>query len=130
MKKRKNMDLGILLLIFASIILGVCGQISLKMGMREIGNLEFLDIFSPKIISIIFNKFVFLGLLSYLIASLLWLVILSKAELSFAYPMLSIGYIIIAIIGKLLFNESLTSERFLGIILITIGVFLLLRSFG
>lgn len=61
----------------------------------------------------------------YVFGSLLWLVILSQAELSFVYPMISIGYVITAILGKLLFNENVTFFRFLGILLIIGGVYLI-----
>jgi drug/metabolite transporter (DMT)-like permease len=77
---------------------------------------------------LIAEKFVVIGIALYAIATLLWLVVLSKEELSFAYPMLAIGYILIAIFGKIFFGENVTFVRFLGILLISIGVFLLLKS--
>ncbi|MEM0333749.1 MAG: EamA family transporter [Candidatus Aenigmatarchaeota archaeon] len=117
-----------LILIFTSILFGVFGQISLKHGMNNLGPLEIKDIFSRKLFSIIFEKFVFIGIVFYLIATLIWLVILSKIELSTAYPMLAIGYVIIALLSKFLLNENLTLLKFVGIILISVGVFLVLKS--
>jgi multidrug transporter EmrE-like cation transporter len=118
----------VIALVLISVVLGVLGQLSLKQGMKNIGNFEVKDFLSNKIFELIAEKFVVIGVVLYVIATLLWLVILSKAELSFAYPMLAIGYILIAIFGKIFFGENVTFVRFLGILLISIGVFLLLKS--
>jgi multidrug transporter EmrE-like cation transporter len=122
----KKMEVVVLVLI--SVLLGVFGQLSLKQGMKNIGNFEIKDFLSARIFELVAEKFVVIGVVLYAIATLLWLVVLSKAELSFAYPMLAIGYILIAIFGKIFFGENVTFVRFLGILLISIGVFLLLRS--
>jgi multidrug transporter EmrE-like cation transporter len=118
----------VIALVLISVLLGVLGQLSLKQGMKNVGNFEIKDFLSSRIFKLIAEKFVVIGIALYAIATLLWLVILSKAELSFAYPMLAIGYILIAIFGKLFFGENITLIRFLGILLISIGVFLLLKS--
>jgi drug/metabolite transporter (DMT)-like permease len=115
-------------LVLISVLLGVLGQLSLKQGMKSIGNFELKDFLSSKVIALATEKFVVIGIVLYAIATLLWLVILSKAELSFVYPMLAIGYILIAIFSKIFFNENVTIVRLLGILLISIGVFLLLKS--
>jgi len=115
-------------LVLISVLLGVFGQLSLKRGMKNVGNFEIKDFASSKIFKLIEEKFVIIGIVLYAIATLFWLVILSKAELSFAYPMLALGYVLIAVFGKIFFNENVTLTRFLGILLISIGVFLLLRS--
>ena len=117
-----------IVLVLISTLLGVLGQLSLKQGMKNIGNFEIKDFLSNKVFKLITEKFVVIGIASYAIATLLWLVVLSKAELSFAYPMLAIGYILIAIFSKIFFGENVTFTRFFGILLISIGVFLLLKS--
>jgi multidrug transporter EmrE-like cation transporter len=122
----KKMEVIVLVLI--SVLLGVLGQLSLKQGMKNIGNFEVKDFLSNKIFELVAEKFVVIGIVLYAIATLLWLVVLSKAELSFAYPMLAVGYILIAIFSKIFFGENVTFVRFLGILLISIGVFLLLKS--
>ena len=74
------------------------------------------------------NKFVVLGFLCYALSAASWLVILSRVELSYAYPLISIGYILVMILSKHLFNESVTSFRIAGTLLICAGVVLLMRS--
>ena len=117
-----------LILVLVSVLLGVFGQLSLKQGMKNIGTFEVKYLFSNRIFELIKEKFIIVGVAMYSIAFFLWLVVLSKAELSFAYPMLAIGYVLIAIFSKLFFNENVTALRFLAVVLISIGIFLLLKS--
>ena len=53
---------------------------------------------------------------------------LSRVEVSFAYPILSVGYIVVAIAGYFLLDESLGWSRILGIFVIILGVYLVSRS--
>jgi len=117
--------MSVLLLVSISIILGVFGQLSMKKGMNAIGPIGLKNIFSSEIFSIVLQKFVFLGFVLYIFSSMLWLVALSQEEVSFIYPLISVGYIITAILGKFLFNENLTFFRFFGILLICSGVYLI-----
>jgi multidrug transporter EmrE-like cation transporter len=68
---------------------------------------------------------VFLGILLYILSAALWLVVLSQAEVSFAYPLVGTGYILVAILSKIFFNETLTFLKILGIILIAAGAYLI-----
>ena len=117
-----------LILVLVSVLLGVFGQLSLKQGMKNVGTFEVKYLFSNRIFELVKEKFIIVGVAMYSIAFFLWLVVLSKAELSFAYPMLAIGYVLIAIFSKLFFNENVTALRFLAVVLISIGIFLLLKS--
>jgi drug/metabolite transporter (DMT)-like permease len=117
--------MSVLILILISVTLGVFGQISLKKGMNSVGRMELKDLITSKIFSLVREKFVILGVILYVSATFIWLVILSQEEVSFAYPLIAMGYIFVAILGKILFNENLTFFRMLGIILIVIGVYLI-----
>jgi len=121
------MNVSTFLLILASIFLGIAGQISLKYGIK-LKEISLQDFLSKKFFSIILDKFILLGLTFYLFATFLWLIVLSKEEVSKAYPMLAIGYIIIVIISKIFLHESLTILKVIGIILISLGVFFLFKS--
>jgi len=118
--------MSVLLIVLTCVIIGVFGQLAMKRGMNEVGFINVKDIFSTRIFSIVFQKFVFVGISLYVLSSLLWLVALSQEELSFIYPLISIGYIITAILSKIIFNESLSMFRFLGILLICGGVYLII----
>ncbi len=117
--------MSVLFVVFGCVILGVAGQLLMKKGMNNVGTISIKDIFSLKVFPILFEKYVFSGFLLYVVASLLWLVALSQAELNFVYPLIAIGYIITAILSKFLLNESLSMFRLLGILLICGGVYLI-----
>jgi len=114
-----------LTLILIGITLGVLGQLSFKRGMTNIGMINVSDLFSAKILSIITEKFVILGVLLYAITAGLWMVILSQEELSFAYPLLALGYVFAAVLAKIFFNETLTLFKILGILFIVAGAYLI-----
>jgi len=122
-KKVKKMD--VLILILTCVIIGVFGQLFMKRGVNSIGNIDLKELFSPRIFSIVLQRYVFLGITLYILASIIWLAVLSKAELSFAYPLIGIGYIFTSVLAWLFFGEKLTLIRFLGILLICSGVYLI-----
>lgn len=122
-KGRRKMS--VLILVLTCVTIGVFGQLFMKKGMNSIGVVELKDIFSKRIFSIIFQKYVFIGIVLYLFASVIWLAVLSQAELSFAYPLIGIGYIFTALLAWVFFKENLTFIRFFGILLIIGGVYLI-----
>ena len=69
-----------------------------------------------------------LGILAYVMSVVVWLLVLSRVEVSFAYPLLSVGYIVNAIAGYYLFQENLSLTRITGILIIVAGVYLVTRS--
>ena len=64
----------------------------------------------------------------YAISVVFWILALSRVDVSIAYPMLSIGYIVSALAGWLLFSESVGPARVAGIVVIIAGVWLVARS--
>jgi multidrug transporter EmrE-like cation transporter len=71
---------------------------------------------------------VILGLALYAISTLLWLLVLAKADVSFAYPFVSLGFVAIALYAHFAMTEPLSTLKMGGIALITAGVFCLARS--
>jgi multidrug transporter EmrE-like cation transporter len=68
------------------------------------------------------------GLACYVLSVALWLVALSRVDVSLAYPMLSLGYVVNAIAAWALFGEAVGVVRFGGIGLILLGVLVVSRS--
>ena len=68
------------------------------------------------------------GMACYVVSLVVWIMGLSRVEVSVAYPMLSIGYLINAVAAWYLFGESLTALRLTGIGFIIVGVFLVAKS--
>ena len=112
--------------IFLSVLLVVIAELSLKAGVKDI--IFSKDNLLQFFISAITNPFVLLGLFLIGISSLIWIVTLSKTDLSYAYPFVSIGYIATAILSVLLFNEPSSVVKWIGIAVIGFGVIILSRS--
>ncbi len=80
------------------------------------------------IVTTLFDPLVFGGLVLYFGAALVWLLVLSKAQVSLVYPFVALGFVVTALLGNLLLGESLSAARIAAILLICIGVTLLARS--
>lgn len=119
--------MGNYIMLFTSIALAAAGQIFMKYGMRMIGSFPVRELFG-RLLSMVFNPFVFSGLCLFVVSSVIWLVVLSRLELSFVYPMVSIAYVVVAIASYFLLGEAVTIIRWAGILTICIGVFLISRS--
>ncbi|RMF91559.1 MAG: transporter [Methanobacteriota archaeon] len=117
-------------LIFISVVLGAVGQIFLKTGMGELGAVNGVaEMLQPsELIRLFSNKFILLGFFNYGVASLLWLAVLSKVDVSKAYPFLSFGYVITALLATYYLKETVTPYRWLGIFLMIIGGYFLFKS--
>ena len=97
--------------------------------MRRIGYFEFAWAnFVPIGLQVAANPFVLAGLFAYVLSVAVWLLVLSRVEVGFAYPMLSVGYIVNAVAGYYLFQENLSLTRITGILIIIAGVYLVTRS--
>lgn len=121
------------MMIFGLILLGVllnaAAQIMLKSGMNQIGHFEFSMANAVPIgLKVMGNLPIISGLTMYVMSVVVWLLVLSRVQVSFAYPMLSIGYIVNAIAAYYLFGEPLTSMRVMGIFIIIAGVYLVAQS--
>ena len=118
-----------LLLIFTSIFMGAIGQILLKTGMSKIGyiSIKYSDIIQ-NVLKAFVSPYILVGILSYLLSMILWLIILSRVELSFAYPMVSAGYIIIIVFSYFILHENISLLRLIGVIMVCMGILFIARS--
>ena len=116
-------------LILISVGLAVTGQLFMKAGMSnyQMGEITLLNSI-PQFLRIMFRPLVFIGFVFFLISSFFWLLALSKVPLSFAYPMVSISYVLILFFSWLIFRENVGPIRWLGAAVIIFGVYLISRS--
>lgn len=116
-------------LILLGVMLNAMAQLTLKQGMRSIGHFSFnLESLLRMATTIGLNPFVLTGLCCYVISVVIWLLVLSRVEVSYAYPLLSLGYIVTALAGWLIFDESMNLLRWLGIAVICCGVWLITQT--
>jgi len=116
-------------LILISVSLNALAQLFLKKGMTAIGYFNFSYIsLLPVLFKVVLNPFIISGIVCYLFSIGIWLMVLSRVEVSFAYPFLSVGYVIVAIMGYIFFNDNLSYYRMAGIVVICIGLIIMSKS--
>jgi drug/metabolite transporter (DMT)-like permease len=122
-EKAKN--LGSVSLILTSVLLAGSGQLIFKAALNDIGELTLsLQMF----IDLATSPLLIFGLGVFGVSALIWLIALMKAELSFAYPFLSLSYIIVLVGGSLVFGEEITPARVFGFVMIITGLMVVARG--
>jgi multidrug transporter EmrE-like cation transporter len=122
------MSLQSFLLILTGVLLNAIAQLALKASVRDHGAIELGGGALPAAVQVAGEPALWLGLFCYGVSVIVWILALSRVDVSIAYPMLSIGYIVNAFAAWALFGEALTPMRLLGIGIIVLGVFVLARS--
>ncbi len=119
-----------LLMILFSISVAVVGQLFLKAGMDEIGPITLSDTKNGivTLVKVATNGKVVLGLAIYALSAGVWLIVLSRVDLSFAYPLIGFSYIVVMLASRSLFNEPISAVRWAGAIFISIGVVFISRT--
>jgi len=114
--------------ILISVFMGAIGQTVLKLGANKLGSisLSFRNIIKD-IVHILMIPEILIGLVLFGSSFLLWIKVLTKSDLSYAYPMVSLGYVLVALLSKFLFNEPFTINKIAGVVMIISGVFVLNR---
>lgn len=113
-------------LVIAAVMM-VMGQLILKAGMERVGEVDLIKSgIVHSFLAIFLNPVVVLGLVIYFVSCFLYLVSISKLDLSFAYPVIiSISYISIPLLSYFLFKEKITTSQvvLLGVIFICLILF-------
>jgi drug/metabolite transporter (DMT)-like permease len=117
-------------LILTGVGLNAAAQLLLKVAVRPLSHFsDFgLETLRYSVLSLGSSAAFWAGMLCYATSVCVWLAALSKAPVSTAYPMLSLGYIVVAAVSVLWLGESLSPAKALGIALICAGVVLVSRS--
>lgn len=116
-------------LILVGVLLGAAGQLFLKAGTNRVGVFAFS---AGNIVSaglrLAFDPRVVAGVGCYVAGVMVWILALSRVEVSIAYPMVSIGYVFNALAARLLFGEAVSFARLVGIGIIMLGVCIVAAS--
>lgn len=114
-------SLGVALI---SIFLGATGQFLFRLGMLHYGRVTVQNIWR-QLLGIIFTPAIFAGFFCFGVSSILWLVVISKWELSYAYPMVALGYVLAIFYGAFFLHEGVNFPKLVGSGLILIGISIL-----
>jgi multidrug transporter EmrE-like cation transporter len=123
------MSLSAFMLIIAGVLLNAGAQLLLKAGVTPLGALSVdLNNLLPTVLRVLGQWPIVAGLVCYVVSVGIWIVALSRVEVSLAYPMLSLGYVVNALAAWWLFGEALGPMRWTGMLLILGGVLVMSRS--
>lgn len=106
-------------LILMNVFLLTAGQILWKLGLKQVGGFNLANA-----AKVIFSPLILAGLVLFVIATGLWFAVLSKADLSYAYPLQSTAYILGMLAAWLIFREVIPVTRWIGTGVILIGVYI------
>ncbi|MDB5761803.1 MAG: 4-amino-4-deoxy-L-arabinose transferase [Herminiimonas sp.] len=115
--------------IFTGICLNALAQLLLKAGTNAVGAIHLTaENWLPTGLKLAAQLPILGGLTCYVVSVLVWIIGLSRVDVTIAYPMLSLGYIINAIGAWYFLGETVSAQRILAIVVIIVGVALLARS--
>lgn len=117
------------LLVFTGVMLNAAAQLLLKAGVNHLGVIKLTPstLFSAGL-KLAFEPHIIGGLTCYVISVVVWILALSRVQVSIAYPMLSLGYVVTAFAAWWLMGEPVNAMRISGIAVIIVGVYLVARS--
>jgi len=117
--------------ILLSVVLAAVAQLTLKHGMNQVtARGGPLDLKAPVelVRRVATNVSVVGGLAIFVLSAAFWLVVLSKTSLSFAYPFVSLTYVLILLFDRVVLNQSVSALRWGGVVLIIGGILLISRT--
>lgn len=112
-RKKLTTPVSSIVLVLVASVIGSAGAVFLKSGAMSL---------QPNLSSIVFNWRLALGIVTYMLSSVLFVKGMSNGELSILFPMVSLGYICTLAWSRLFFHEVITRAKVMGIGLILVGI--------
>ncbi|NJB69210.1 putative membrane protein [Desulfobaculum xiamenense] len=119
------------LFILGTVLTTVYGQIAIKWGVSQRGGLpggawdNAMFLFG-----LVFDPWIFSGLLAAFVGALFWLAALTRFQLSFAYPFMSLSFVLVLVLSALVLHEPLNIHKIAGVALIVAGIVVSSRGLG
>ncbi|MEQ3052684.1 EamA family transporter [Bacteroides finegoldii] len=122
--------MGYLYVIF-TILFTVYGQVILKWRISDLNwSLDMTGGIGKMIVSymkFLFDPLIFSGFISAFIASVFWMLAMTKFELTYAYPFMALSPALVFIIGIFVLGETFTIGKVLGLLVIMIGIIITVK---
>ena len=113
--------------LIAAVLLAACGHILIKHGLNTMPALAQASI-AERLLAYLLTPLVIGGLAVYGTGTLLWIVAVAKRDISYLFPVTSLNYVVITLAGMWLFGEPVSFKRWIGILIVMLGVASLMRS--
>jgi drug/metabolite transporter (DMT)-like permease len=120
--------LGRILFILIPVTAAAVGQMILKIGMGQVGEIKLTENLWGSIVKMATNPYVVGGLAFFGVNAFLWLVVLSKEKLSFAYPLVAFAYVVTILLAKYVLHEDIPALRWAGLATIIVGILMIAKS--
>ena len=110
-------------LVLCTVLLTVCGQFLIKWQVLRAGNLP-AD-FGERIkfvVQLLLNPWVIIAILAAFLASVTWMLAMTRLQLSHAYPLTALTFVLVVLGSSIIFTEPLTTPKVVGLALIVVGI--------
>jgi drug/metabolite transporter (DMT)-like permease len=116
--------------IFLSISFAVASQLITKWQMSKVVIEETMSIFDKLLFAfyMLINPYILLSIFLTLLSGLSWMIVMSKFDISYAYPYTALGFGFVLFFSYILFNESISIYKLLGVSLIMFGIFIISKD--
>lgn len=130
MTSAKTLQTKTYVLLFLLVLLGSVGNTILSKGMKDVGELDIshLPAIQAAAVSVLSSGTIWLGITLMLLFMVCHMLVLSWADYSFVMPFSAIAYALVPLLGYLFLHEQVSAARWIGIILIFLGVLLINRT--
>jgi drug/metabolite transporter (DMT)-like permease len=126
---RETSHAMLIALILFSVMLAAVAQLTLKHGMNQVtassGALRFT---SESLRDVVTTPSVWAGLILFGLSAIVWLAVLSRTTLSFAYPFVSLTYVLILLADRFVLDQEVPAFRYAGVVFIVIGIILVAQT--
>ncbi len=115
--------------ILGTILFTVYGQLMLKWRIDKFGSLP-KETFDKVLflLRLLLDPLILSGFLSAFVASLFWMAAMTKFNISFAYPFMSLSFVLVFLFSVFMFGEPMTSQKVIGLLLIVFGIIVTSQS--
>ena len=125
MEGKKKVKMYALIFLFTAILFAAIGQILMKHGLNSVGGVSLSGLFANGVFT---NYYVLGGIFLYFLSLFAWLTALSRLDVSYMYPLVSIGYVLTALFALIFLKENITLFRWIGIFFIVVGSIFMIKS--
>jgi len=114
--------------VLGSVLLAATGHIMIKAGLNGATSAAAVASIARRLGVYFSQPYVLLGLTIYGLGTAMWIFAVSKRDISYVFPITALNYVLVALSGKLLFAEVIPLKRWIGVVVVIIGVALMQRT--
>jgi drug/metabolite transporter (DMT)-like permease len=128
-KTKEGPPVMLIAMILVSVTLAALAQLTLKHGMNQVkDSFGVVNLNAGSLKAVASQASVWVGLFLFGLSAIVWLAVLSRTSLSFAYPFAALTYVLILVFDQFVLDENVPALRWGGVAFIAVGIFLISRT--